>query len=228
MPPQLRSARLYTAQQRSAVQCDAVPCPSFCGAVSCGAVRSFEHTAVVRGMIHHHVRVVYSSFSFFSCDCPLSIPMFPRPRKYHRYCRSERGINKHTAQRRAISSAQAPQLSIRTKRSRASPSCPFIYMFQLHSSLRERSGRRHFCPLRDFFFANFTRSTADQNVKSPTNSTAQAGQSAPHKYLLHYQTASCTKSWASYFCPLHTQLKSSTLGERSGRRQPPAGRREPL
>ena len=52
MHPQLRSARLYIAQQHSAEQCGAVPCPSFCGAVWCGAVRSFEHTAVVvPGMI---------------------------------------------------------------------------------------------------------------------------------------------------------------------------------
>ena len=53
MHPQLRSARLlYIAQQRSAAQCGAVPSPSFCGAVSCGAVRSFEQIAVVvPGMI---------------------------------------------------------------------------------------------------------------------------------------------------------------------------------
>ena len=31
----------------SAAQCGAVPCPSFCGAVSCGAVRSFDHAAAV-------------------------------------------------------------------------------------------------------------------------------------------------------------------------------------
>ena len=34
------------AQQRSAAPCGVVPCPSFCDAVSCGAVRSFEHAAV--------------------------------------------------------------------------------------------------------------------------------------------------------------------------------------
>ena len=55
MHPQLRSARLHiylsSAAQRSAVRCGAVPCPAFCGAVSCGAVLSFEHTAVVPGMI---------------------------------------------------------------------------------------------------------------------------------------------------------------------------------
>ena len=39
----------------------------------------------------------------------------------------------------------------------------------------------HLGPLRDFSFANYTRTTADPNVKSPTYSTAQTGQSAPHK-----------------------------------------------
>ena len=38
--------------------------------------------------------------------------------------------------------------------------------------------------LRNFFLTNYTRTTADQNVTSPTSSTAQAGQSAPHKELL--------------------------------------------
>ena len=39
----------------------------------------------------------------------------------------------------------------------------------------------HLGSLRNFFFANYTRTSADQNATSPTNSTAQAGQSAPHK-----------------------------------------------
>ena len=39
----------------------------------------------------------------------------------------------------------------------------------------------HLGSLRIFFFANYTRTSADQNVTSPTNSTAQTGQSAPHK-----------------------------------------------
>ena len=38
--------------------------------------------------------------------------------------------------------------------------------------------------LRNFFFANYARTSADQNVPSPTNSTAQTGQSAPHKVPL--------------------------------------------
>ena len=98
----------------------------------------YEHTAVVPGMIQVPGTIMYvlctRLFAFFSCDCPLSIPMFPHPRKYHTYCRSERDINKHTVQRRATSSAQAPRLliSIRTKESRASSSCPLIYMFQLN------------------------------------------------------------------------------------------------
>ena len=118
MHPQLRSARLHIAQQRSAAQCRAVPCPSFCGAVSCGAMRSFEHTAVVPGVIQVPGTTMYvlctRLSAFFSCNCPLFVPLFPYPRKYHTYCRSERDIKKRTSQRMAISSAQAPQLSICT------------------------------------------------------------------------------------------------------------------
>ena len=70
MHPQLRSARLYIAQQHSAAQCGAVPCPSFCGAVLCGAVRSFEHIAVVvPGMIQVPglcTRLCTRRFAFFS------------------------------------------------------------------------------------------------------------------------------------------------------------------
>ena len=120
MHPQLRSARLYIAQKRSAAQCGAVPGHSFCGAVSFGAVHSFDHTtAVVPRMIQVPYTIMYvlctRLFAFLGCDCPLSLPMFLHPRKYHTYYRSERDISKHTTQRRAISSAQAPQLSIRTK-----------------------------------------------------------------------------------------------------------------
>ena len=42
----------------------------------------------------------------------------------------------------------------------------------------------HLGPLRVFPFANYTRTTVDQNVTSPTYSAARTGQSAPHKYLL--------------------------------------------
>ena len=51
MHPQLSSARLCIAKQRSAAQCGAVPSPSFCGAASCGAVRSLEHTAAVTTVV---------------------------------------------------------------------------------------------------------------------------------------------------------------------------------
>ena len=64
----------------------------------------------------------------------------PRPpREYRTCCRSERDINKHIAQRRAISSAQAP-LGIIIN-SLFAPNnhwpllpAPFIYMFQLLNS----------------------------------------------------------------------------------------------
>ena len=88
MHPQLSSARLYIAQQRSAAQCGAVPCPSlcgavpcpsFCGAASCGAVRSFEHTAAVTSSsctrYDTDTRFMYVFcvlvFVLSSDDCPL-------------------------------------------------------------------------------------------------------------------------------------------------------------
>ena len=111
MHPQLSSARLYIAQQCSAAHCGAVPCPSFYGAVSCGAMRSFEHTAAVTSSscstrYDTDTRFMYVFcvlvFLLSSVDCSLSVPMPPPPpRKYRTYCRSERNINKHTAQRRA-------------------------------------------------------------------------------------------------------------------------------
>ena len=59
-----------------------------------------------------------------------------------------------------------------------------------------------------FFFANCTRTTADQNVTSPTYSTAQhrQGNQLRTSSSRQYQIASCTKkkrTWASSFCPLH-------------------------
>ena len=112
MHHQLSSTRLYIARQYSAAQCGAVPCPSFCGAVSCGAVHSFEHTAAV-SISSCSTRYdtpglctcfVYSSFCFVQLIVLSRSPCTP-PRKYRTYCRSERDINKLTAQRRAISSA---------------------------------------------------------------------------------------------------------------------------
>ena len=75
-------------------------------------------------------------FLLSSDDCPLSVPMCPPPRKYRTYCRSERDINKHIAQRRAISSAQAPlgiiinSLFAPNNHGPLLPA-PFIYMLQL-------------------------------------------------------------------------------------------------
>ena len=178
---------------------------------------------------------VYSSFCFLQMIVLSRYPCPPPPRKYRTHCCSERDINKHTAQRRAISSAQAP-LGIIINSPFAPNNhgpllaAPFIYIFQLLNrctlpcasvaggviSLAEpcaffrttQSTTRYwakyqvpgtavtcvyasFCffvgfvlhlgPLCDFFFANYTRTTADLNVTSPTYSTAQTGQSAPHK-----------------------------------------------
>ena len=80
-------------------------------------MRSFEHTAAVTSSsgstsYDTDTRFMYVFgvlvFLLSSDDCPLSVPVCPPPPKYRTYCRSERDINKHTAQRRAISSAQAP------------------------------------------------------------------------------------------------------------------------
>ena len=146
MHPQLSSARLYKAQQHSAAQCGAEPCPSFCGSVSCGAVRSFEHMAAVTGSTcstryDTDTRFMYVFcvlvFLLSSVNCPLSVPMPPPPaRKYHTYCHLERDTNQHIAQRRAISSTQAPLgivincLFAPNSHGSLLPA-PFIYMFHL-------------------------------------------------------------------------------------------------
>ena len=148
--------------------------------------------------------------------------MCPPPPKYRTYCRSERDINKHTAQRRAISSAQQAPLGLIFNSLFApnnhGPLLPVLVGRLIScasvaggvSSLAERSPMLslesyrvppgtvgtcvyssfcffvvgfvlHLGSLRDFFFAIYTRTTADQNVTSPTYSTAQTGQSTPHK-----------------------------------------------
>ena len=170
---------------------------------------------------------MYSSFCFPQLIV-LSRSPCPPPRKYRTYCRSERDINKHTAQRRAISSAIQQLLALLSIRysheiikglfflphlffSHVSVSCILSCASVAGgvSSLAERSpvlslephrlppgtvGTRvyssfcffvvgfvlHLGPLRDFFLASYTRTTADQNVTSPAYSTAQTGQSAPH------------------------------------------------
>ena len=79
-------------------------------------------------------------FLLSSDDCPLSVPMCPPPpREYRTYSRSECDINNHTAQRRAISSAQA-HLGIIIN-SLFAPNnhepllpAPYLYMFHLLNS----------------------------------------------------------------------------------------------
>ena len=176
---------------------------------------------------------MYSSSCFLQLIVLSRSPSPPPLRKHHTYCRPEREINKHTAQRRAISSARAPLGSITApftpnnhgpllpppftcfscilpcatlasgvRRPRSGALC---FLWNTQSSTRQQvlgevPGTRYrryarllsfcFClfafvlhlrPLRDFFFANYTRTTADQNVTWPTYSTAQTGRSAPHK-----------------------------------------------
>ena len=98
--------QLSTAAQRGAV-----PCPSFCGAVSCGAVRSFERTAVaVPGMIQVPGLCTRCVLVFLlpSVDCPLSVPMPSPPPANGTRTAVHKETSTSTAQRRAISSAQAP------------------------------------------------------------------------------------------------------------------------
>ena len=81
-PVQVSPAIDYIAQQHSAAKCGAVPCPSFCDSVLCGAVRSFEYLAVVvPGMIQvpgSCTRCVLV-FLLSTVDCLLSVPMPPPP-----------------------------------------------------------------------------------------------------------------------------------------------------
>ena len=129
MHPQLSSARLYIAQQRSAAQRSAVPCLALRFAVLCRAslcvllnIRQQLLVVVVPGMMQIPglcTCFVYSYFCFLQLIV-LSVPMPPPPpRKYRACCCSERDINKHTAQRRAISSAHTSwhyyQFLIRTR-----------------------------------------------------------------------------------------------------------------
>ena len=89
MHPQLSSARLYVAQLRSAAQCGAVSCPSFCGAASCGAaVRFFEHPAAVTCSSCGTRYDTDTRFMYVFCvlvsllssdEYPISVPMSPPP-----------------------------------------------------------------------------------------------------------------------------------------------------
>ena len=134
----------------SAVQRSAVPCLALCFAVLRRAAlyvllnirQKLPVVVVVPGMIQIPglcTCFVYSSFCFLQVIVLSRSPCPPPPRKYRTYCRSQRDINKHTARRRAISSAQAP-LGI-VINSLFAPNdhgpllpAPFIYMFQLLNS----------------------------------------------------------------------------------------------
>ena len=103
---------IYSSAQRRAVPCLAL----WCGAVSCWAVLSFEHTAVLR--IRYQVPaytccVLYSSFCFLQLIVFFPSPcFFPPPASYT--CTADQNITSstvthHSAQHRATtnSSAQA-------------------------------------------------------------------------------------------------------------------------
>ena len=91
-----------------------MPCLALRFAVLCRAalcVLLNIHSGSTRydtGTRYHFVRIVFSSFCSLQLIALSRSPCPSPPRKYHTYCRSERDINKHPAQRKAISSAQAP------------------------------------------------------------------------------------------------------------------------
>ena len=83
MHAQLRSVRLYTAQQRSVAPCGAVRCGAVCPSLRCcvvlRCVLSFEHRAVP-GIIR--VVVYYSYFFFFYMYLIFHGPLFFPHAKY--------------------------------------------------------------------------------------------------------------------------------------------------
>ena len=122
------------------MRCRALRC---CAVLRCAVFRTYIVPGTMRSTRYHIPVYMYVCNRLF-CFLRLSSlgPHVYLFRKLHPYCRSERGIaTKHTAQHRAIRSAQVPlyyQIASCTK-SWAS-FCP-LHML-LYSSLRERSGRR--------------------------------------------------------------------------------------
>ena len=76
-----------------------------------------------------------------------------------------------------------------------------------------------------FFLQIAPITTTDRNLGTP-GSTAQhtKGNQLCAGSSWHHHVASCTKSWASYISAPFTLCCNCFLRERSGRRQPPAGR----
>ena len=117
-----------------------MPCPLFYGAVSCGAERSFKHTAVVvPGMVQVPglcTRCVLV-FLLSSVDCPLSVPM-PPPRPANSTRTAVQNVTPTSTQHSAgqlamykhLTSWHHYQLAIRAKQSRASSSCPLYICFK--------------------------------------------------------------------------------------------------
>ena len=103
MHAQLRSVRLYIAQQRSVAPCGAVRSRAMrcralrCGAVSLRCVLSFENRAVSTG--YNACCVRSTTFPLFSSTCHTVLifhgPLFFPSRKLPPYCRSDTG-NKRT------------------------------------------------------------------------------------------------------------------------------------
>ena len=98
-----------------------------------------------------------------------------------------------------------------------------MYVYRLHVFLLS-SFDRFFSELsRSCFFSQITHVLPIRTWhRQQAHSTAQANQLCTSSSW-HYQIDSFTKSWASYFCPLHSWMCYS-LRERSRRRQSPAER----
>ena len=148
-------------------------------------MRYFEHTAVVSGVIQAPGIIMYvmctRPFAFFSCECPLSVPTcFPIPATTTRT--AVQNVTSTKTQHSAGQLALHKHLNYQFAPNNHGPLLP-TPLFTCFSCILPCAsvGRRHLRPLRDFFFANSTRRTADQNVTSPTYSTTHTRQSAPHK-----------------------------------------------
>ena len=205
------------------------PCPSFCGAASCGAVRSLEHTAAVSSSscstgYDTDTRFMYVFcvlvFLVSSVDCPLGLHA-PRPPANIARTAVQSVTSRstqHSAGQLALHKHLLALLSIRYSHQKitglfflphvftVSVSCivSFASVAGGVSSLAERSpvlsfeSHRvppgtvgtcvcssfcffvvgfvlHLGTLRDFFFANYTRITADQNVSSLTYAQHRQG-----------------------------------------------------
>ena len=105
MHPQLRSAGIYIAQQRSAVRWRAVPCLALRFAVLCRAALFFlssiysNSTRCHTGTRYLYIRVVYSYFFFVQLIVLSQSPCFPPPANYT--CTADQNVTSRSTQHSA-------------------------------------------------------------------------------------------------------------------------------